>query len=423
MKSQELIAKWNNRSKPFVVKIYKVNPNTKFRERFFSTKKEAELFADQLLSNNAIHCESITLDKAIQFFMADLINDENSYLSKKMQADIHSHLRMIACYTLNNELTQLGSQLIKDFTNPKIQKFIEDVRRNNNGGFHVRRLRLWALTKLLDYCVKQFYIDKNPIFKAKISNHRSINESNIDALENHNPETIAEIIKNGGPYALHIQFACETGLRNSEMRALMWKDVDLFSNVVDVNKSFIKIADGEKIKSGQVYNSNEILTPGTKSGKWSTRKVYLRSDLLQKMISYKEKQDLLANHTIHRSLEDTDFVFPKEYDLLLPTRKERWGRYGLTPACEKSKLDHLRWHDLRHWFATYNISYKGKALKTISRLMGHKDVIVTEKIYSHLVNNDGENARLRKEFLSDEPKLIYKNPNLIAIGVENFIQS
>jgi integrase len=50
-------------------------------------------------------------------------------------------------------------------------------------------------------------------------------------------------------------------------------------------------------------------------------------------------------------------------------------------AVEKSKLEDLHFHDLRHTFAT-RLVQAGVDLYTISRLMGHRSIKMTER-YAH----------------------------------------
>jgi len=53
---------------------------------------------------------------------------------------------------------------------------------------------------------------------------------------------------------------------------------------------------------------------------------------------------------------------------------------------EKSEITDFRWHHLRHTYATDEIR-KGMPIYTLSKMMGHANVVVTEK-YAHLYTED-----------------------------------
>jgi len=54
-------------------------------------------------------------------------------------------------------------------------------------------------------------------------------------------------------------------------------------------------------------------------------------------------------------------------------------------ARERTGLDHVHWHDLRHTFASWLIQ-AGTDLLIVSKLLGHANVTVTQR-YAHLANN------------------------------------
>lgn len=59
-------------------------------------------------------------------------------------------------------------------------------------------------------------------------------------------------------------------------------------------------------------------------------------------------------------------------------------RIALDNACERLGIDHLRIHDLRHWFGTWAIE-KGIEIPTVAKWLGHKDGgSLLMKTYGHL---------------------------------------
>jgi integrase len=68
---------------------------------------------------------------------------------------------------------------------------------------------------------------------------------------------------------------------------------------------------------------------------------------------------------------------------------------GFYPALRRAGLRKIRFHDLRHTFASLMIS-NGEDIVRVSRMMGHANASITLNIYSHLVpkERDGSGDRL-----------------------------
>lgn len=58
-------------------------------------------------------------------------------------------------------------------------------------------------------------------------------------------------------------------------------------------------------------------------------------------------------------------------------------RYYLLPAAARAGLPHLRFHDLRHTFASLALAAGFKPYE-VSRWMGHASVTATDTAYGHL---------------------------------------
>jgi len=70
---------------------------------------------------------------------------------------------------------------------------------------------------------------------------------------------------------------------------------------------------------------------------------------------------------------------------------------GFKAACSRSKIEGLRFHDLRHTFASRLVE-KGVDVETVRDLLGHHCITITQR-YTH--SND-ERKRRAVELLSGE---------------------
>ncbi len=149
--------------------------------------------------------------------------------------------------------------------------------------------------------------------------------------------------------------AVQTGLRRSELLGLQWRDVDLSTGALSVQRALIKIPSG----------GVELAVPKTGRG----RVVALPP----------ESVEALSVH-LARQHENGSFVFcgsdgtPLDPDLVTQSFKRMDRKVG---------LEHIRLHDLRHTHASLMLA-EGVHLKVISERLGHSSIGITGDIYSHV---------------------------------------
>jgi integrase len=62
-------------------------------------------------------------------------------------------------------------------------------------------------------------------------------------------------------------------------------------------------------------------------------------------------------------------------------------RNSFQPILARAGLPKLRFHDLRHTHATALLS-KGHPIKAVSQRLGHSDVAITLRVYTHVLPTD-----------------------------------
>lgn len=125
---------------------------------------------------------------------------------------------------------------------------------------------------------------------------------------------------------LVILLGVTTGLRGKEMNLLEWEDFDLEKKLLHI--------------------------PAAKTKMQRARTLPLREDLLQVLIHHKERE-------------------PRPFQVQLPSLRGRFQR-----LMEKIGEPRMGLHSLRHTFAT-SMLRSGVDLKTVSELLGHRDVKTT----------------------------------------------
>ena len=151
-----------------------------------------------------------------------------------------------------------------------------------------------------------------------------------------------------------------TGLRIGELCALQWKDIDLKGRIVHVRKTVQRIF--YKEWTGATKSSVVITAPKTRS---AARDVPLASFLVPLL------------RELHCSDPET-YVLSGDRKCLEPKTYRTFYKRFL----ERNNLPMLRFHGLRHTFATLCIE-DGADCKTVSALLGHASVNLTLSLYVH----------------------------------------
>lgn len=168
-----------------------------------------------------------------------------------------------------------------------------------------------------------------------------------------------------------------SGMRIGEVCALQWKDVDFEEKVVRVNKTIQRIYREEET-TGKMKTELLISTPKTKS---SQREIPIVPKLFKMMKDFSKicRPDYFICSGTTTPLE------PRTY------------RNYYLKKIEEVGLPHLKFHGLRHTFATQLIASKAD-VKTVSALLGHSDIATTLNTYVHPSKDDKRNALSKLRF-------------------------
>lgn len=173
---------------------------------------------------------------------------------------------------------------------------------------------------------------------------------------------------------LLIATALYTGLRISELLALTWHDVDLAGGTIHVRAQLSRAHRG--VPAQRVPTK----TPA------SVREVPLVSQLAE----------LLADDRRHAPFASgSDWVFVTTKGT--PHGHRNVTQRGLQRTAGMVGLDDgewppLRFHDLRHTFASHLILDLGLDVAQVSRILGHASATITLNVYTHLFD-DARHAR------------------------------
>ena len=164
---------------------------------------------------------------------------------------------------------------------------------------------------------------------------------------------------------LHV--AVMTGLRQGEVRALQWADIDLDQGVIQVTRS------------ARDYPARGVVFSGTKTHR-SRRPISLAAatvKLLRRQRVAQTERRLRAGP----DREELDLVFSRPDGTPLRARKLHRDFKNVVASAD---LAPLRLHDLRHTAATLMLK-NGTNVKVVSERLGHATVAFTLDRYAHVL--------------------------------------
>lgn len=160
------------------------------------------------------------------------------------------------------------------------------------------------------------------------------------------------------------------GLRNGEMRAVTWNDIDFNNKILHIRKQI-----------PTRYSSKNWKFTSTKT-KNSKRQIPICDVLFEHLTELYNEQSKYSN------FKKDWFVFGTgNIPIVADNPNERQQS-----ICKKANLKKIRIHDFRHSCASFLIS-KGSSIVLVAKYLGHTKIEETLNTYSHLYNGELEEIK------------------------------
>ena len=268
------------------------------------------------------------------------------------------------------------------------QKQLERVKPNTVIHYHA------IIHRALKYAVKTDLIDVNPADKV---DRPKKNEFTGNFCSREEMNALFDAVR-GNKIEVPVMLAAFYGLRRSEVVGLKWDAVDFEQNTLEIRHTVATVRlDGKKV----------IVESDTTKTKASKRTLPLVPVFRERLLALQEEQKenrKLCGRSYNKKYDGYICVDPMG-NLLLPNALSDSFQLVLRDY----NLRRIRFHDLRHTFATRALE-RGMDYKTLSAILGHYSVAFTMDTYVHSMD---EHKRREMDKMDDMFGMQY------SISVEN----
>lgn len=347
--------RWEGR----IVVGHKKNGTPIYRSAFGKTQKELmpkfnrlkEYYSAIRLTEDKIMTLEEWLDKWLREYKEPMIRSST----------LMSYKRYIDCY-IN---PYLGNKLVTQIKTSDIQKLYNTIKRvgrvheNQEKGNELSNTTIQSVHRILhgalDAAVREGMIPVNPTDGTTLPR---IEKTSKTVLLESQIEKFMKVLDGDSMWRDFFYTELMTGMRRGEICGLKWSDFDEESGMLHIQRTIR-------------YTKGELIIGETKTNQ-GKRKIVLPASVAQ-MLRERKKNCY------------TEWVFPKELNPEFPVDPGRAYK-ELKRILKEADLPDMRFHDLRHTFATHAAS-NGIDPKTLAEILGHTKASFTLDRYTHVTTD------------------------------------
>lgn len=267
-----------------------------------------------------------------------------------------------------NHFSEFEGFKVNRITVAMVEKYIGEQQ---SAGMPIATIRkiLVSLNQIMRYAARHGYISYNPLSVAERPRAPQIDEGEegkkIRVLTPAEITTFLDTVKDQ-KYRTLFMLAIMSGARQGELLGFKWSDVDWKANQITVERTF---------------NNQAWYQPKTKG---SRRRIDLGPSMMRELKLWK----------LACPQNELDLIFPSGSGG--PIDHHNLVRRHFLPALEDANIGKVRFHDLRHTFASLLIE-QGENIKYIQTQLGHSTPTVTLNVYAHLMKSTNQESARRLE--------------------------
>jgi integrase len=330
-------------------------PTGKKRKTVYGkTREEAHEKLIEALSNRNKGLVFEGDDQTLETYLAGWLRDIEGTIKQRTLENYEYVVR-------KHIVPALGQVKLKALKPDRVRRLYRDKL---DGGLSNRTVQLihTVLRKALQQAVLDEILPRN-VCQAVRAPRRVKKE--IRPLTPEQVRTLFQVARGDRFEALYV-LAVAAGLRRGELLGLRWEDVDLERGTLQVRRQLTRT------KAGLAFTS-------PKRGK--SRSVRLTQSAIKALRSHRKRQ-LEEKLRLPGLWQDFGLVFPTRVGT--PMDADNLVSRSFEPLLKRAGLPRVRFHDLRHTFATVLLS-RGTHPKVVQEMLGHANISQTMDTYSHVL--------------------------------------
>lgn len=342
----------------------------------YETEAEARKVADELLSKHTLGLviENQKPQKAADAIKSFLIRQDERVadgdISQSHCDEIERSLDYCASIKIDGiplkkwDLIKLCITTARDDVSSALLRGIK--AENKSKATAEKRIKF--LKAFLNYCVIKGWANINPMDKVTLG----MSEEISDRAPRIQPETIQKLVASldSEELVFHaaILTALSTGIRSGELRALTWDAINFDTAELHVRQAV-------------AHNTTAVIKPPkTKRGK---RVLPVPAEVLS----------VLRKHKLRSVFsQPSDYVFASSVGT--PMLKKVLANC-IKRACNTANIHTMLWGDMRHFFASVQLSALGEDWAEVAALMGHSSPAFAFRQYGHYSKNAEKQDKAR----------------------------
>ena len=339
-----------------VVDVYE---NNKRKRKWFSgyaRRKDAEKDLPNILSkvqSNFVDPKNMTIKDLTEKWLCKISQVQYSYKTNRENE-----------YKINKYIIPtIGHIKLYKLKNSDIQSLIDNLADVNKLAYKTIKNIKQILGSIMNYAVKSGYITVNPVEKTIIPVKNE--KKDMEVWNEFEVKKFLNLLKENEPLKIYLAFSIAflTGVRRGELCALTWKKINHFTQTITIDKSM------------QIDGS--IKSPKTKNG---IRSITLNRSLFSILVDF-ERFQKECEEVQRDNFAQNDFILCHENGKpFLPDYLTK----VFTKLIKKYDMKHIRFHDIRHTFATLMLLNHVQP-KVVQEILGHSSIVVTLDVYSHVI--------------------------------------
>lgn len=354
----------------------------KYRRHYVYGKTQAEVKKklkmkmenqDNAASENS---ENVTVEEWVSFYL------ENYKKNEVKETTFYEYVRLHGKHIKGSDVGKIALSKLKS---SQLQKYYNDKKKDGYNPKTIKHI-FTLLNSALNKGVELKLVSENVNNTVVLPKCKDYEGKTLSV------EEVKKIVLNAKEDELYpiVILTIYTGLRKGEVMALKWSNIDFEKKELYVEGSLCRVVQSID-ENGKTHYAYKILEPKTAK---SRRVVPLLPLAIEALELQRERQDQIKEQ-FAEIYSKQDFVFAKCDGRYLDQRGFMDAYHAFL---KKYSLTDIRFHDLRHTFATLLLE-AGESPKVIQELLGHSTITTTMDTYAHVKKSGKINAIKRLDTL------------------------